>query len=122
MYGKFQQYLKDELAAIEAAGLYKKERNIASPQYSEITLEDGSKALNFCANNYLGLANSERLALAAEKAMKEEASECLPYVLFAVRRICINNWKKRYPLSFIRKTLSFMLLVLMQTEGYSNRS
>ncbi len=83
MYGKFQQYLKDELAAIEAAGLYKKERNIASPQYSEITLEDGSKALNFCANNYLGLANSERLALAAEKAMKERG-----FGMSSVRFIC----------------------------------
>lgn len=83
MYGKFKQYLKDELAAIEAAGLYKKERNIASPQYSEITLEDGSKALNFCANNYLGLANSERLALAAEKAMKERG-----FGMSSVRFIC----------------------------------
>ena len=83
MYGKFQQYLKDELVAIEAAGLYKKERNIASPQYSEITLEDGSKALNFCANNYLGLANSERLALAAEKAMKERG-----FGMSSVRFIC----------------------------------
>lgn len=83
MYGKFQQYLKDELAAIEAAGLYKKERNIASPQYSEITLEDGSKALNFCANNYLGLANSERLALVAEKAMKERG-----FGMSSVRFIC----------------------------------
>lgn len=83
MYGKFQQYLKDELAAIEAAGLYKKERNIASPQYSKITLEDGSKALNFCANNYLGLANSERLALAAEKAMKERG-----FGMSSVRFIC----------------------------------
>ena len=52
MYGKFQQHLQDELKAIEEAGLYKKERNIASAQSAEITLQDGSKALNFCANNY----------------------------------------------------------------------
>lgn len=55
MYGKFQQHLQAELASIEEAGLYKRERNIASAQSAEITLEDGSKALNFCANNYLGL-------------------------------------------------------------------
>ena len=66
MYGKFQQYLKDELAAIEEAGLYKKERNIESSQSAEITLADGSKALNFCANNYLGLSNSPRLIKAAQ--------------------------------------------------------
>ena len=69
MYGKFQQHLKDELAAIKEAGLYKNERNIASPQSAEITLEDGSKALNFCANNYLGLADNPRLIEAAKKTM-----------------------------------------------------
>ena len=45
MYGKFQQYLQDELKAIEEAGLYKKERNIVSSQSAEITLEDGSRPL-----------------------------------------------------------------------------
>ena len=71
MYGKFKDYLKNELKAIDEAGLYKRERIIASPQGAEITLSDGSKALNFCANNYLGLADNPRLAAAAEKAMKE---------------------------------------------------
>ena len=83
MYGKFQTYLQNELRAIEAAGLYKKERIIASPQGAEITLEDGSKALNFCANNYLGLADSERLVAAAEKAMKQRG-----YGMSSVRFIC----------------------------------
>ncbi len=83
MYGKFQSYLQNELRAIEEAGLYKKERIIASPQGAEITLEDGSKALNFCANNYLGLADSPRLAAAAEKAMKERG-----YGMSSVRFIC----------------------------------
>ena len=50
MYGKFQQHLQQELQSIENAGLYKKERIITSPQSAEITLQDGSKALNFCAN------------------------------------------------------------------------
>ncbi len=69
MYGKFQTYLQNELKAIDEAGLYKKERNIASPQSAEITLQDGSKALNFCANNYLGLADNPRLIAAAKQAM-----------------------------------------------------
>ena len=83
MYGQFQKHLQDELKAIEEAGLYKKERIIASPQGAEITLADGSKALNFCANNYLGLAGSPRLAKAAEKAMKERG-----YGMSSVRFIC----------------------------------
>ena len=83
MYGKFQQYLQDELKAIEEAGLYKKERNIVSSQSAEITLEDGSKALNFCANNYLGLANSPRLVEAAKQAMDTRG-----YGMSSVRFIC----------------------------------
>ena len=83
MYGKFQQHLKDELKAIQEAGLYKNERNIASPQGAEITLQDGSKALNFCANNYLGLADNPRLIDAAKKAM-----EARGYGMSSVRFIC----------------------------------
>ncbi len=83
MYGSFKQHLAGELAAIEEAGLYKKERNIASAQGAEITLEDGSKALNFCANNYLGLADNPRLIAAAEKAMQERG-----YGMSSVRFIC----------------------------------
>ena len=83
MYGKFQKYLQDELKAIEEAGLYKRERVICSPQSAEITLADGSKALNFCANNYLGLADNERLIAAAKNAMDERG-----YGMSSVRFIC----------------------------------
>ena len=83
MYGKFQKYLQDELKAIDEAGLYKRERNICSPQGAEITLEDGSKALNFCANNYLGLSDNPRLIAAAKKAMDERG-----YGMSSVRFIC----------------------------------
>ena len=83
MYGNFQQHLKDELAAIEEAGLYKRERNIASQQFAEITLENGAKALNFCANNYLGLSNNPRLMKAAQEAM-----EARGYGMSSVRFIC----------------------------------
>ena len=83
MYGKFQKHLADELASIREAGLYKNERNIASPQSAEISLEDGSKALNFCANNYLGLADNPRLVEAAKAAMEERG-----YGMSSVRFIC----------------------------------
>ncbi len=83
MYGKFQQHLQEELKAIELAGLYKKERNISSPQSAEITLQDGSKALNFCANNYLGLADNPRLIQAARTIMESRG-----YGMSSVRFIC----------------------------------
>ena len=63
--------------------MYKRERNIASQQFAEITLEDGSKALNFCANNYLGLSNNPRLIKAAEEAMEERG-----FGMSSVRFIC----------------------------------
>ena len=83
MYGKYQKFLQEQLQAIESAGLYKRERNICSAQGAEIILQDGSKALNFCANNYLGLADSPRLIQAAKKAMDERG-----YGMSSVRFIC----------------------------------
>lgn len=83
MYGKFQDHLRAELESIDQAGLYKRERNIASAQSARIQLQDGSEALNFCANNYLGLADSSRLIQAAKKAMDERG-----YGMSSVRFIC----------------------------------
>ena len=83
MYSKFQQYLQNELANIESAGLFKKERVIVSPQGAEITLANGTKALNFCANNYLGLANNPELIAAAQEALTTHG-----YGMASVRFIC----------------------------------
>ena len=83
MYGKFQKHLQDTLGEIREAGLYKNERNITSAQSAEITLQDGSKALNFCANNYLGLADNPRLIEAAKQAM-----DIRGYGMSSVRFIC----------------------------------
>ena len=83
MYGEFKSFLQAELQGIREAGLFKNERNIASPQSAEITLEDGSKALNFCANNYLGLADDPRLIEAARSIMETRG-----YGMSSVRFIC----------------------------------
>jgi glycine C-acetyltransferase len=83
MYTKFQQFLQNELTAIDTAGLYKRERVIVSPQGAEITLANGNKALNFCANNYLGLANNPELIAAAHEALDSHG-----YGMASVRFIC----------------------------------
>ncbi len=83
MYQKFQSFLQNELTEIENAGLYKNERIIVSPQGGEITLQNGKKALNFCANNYLGLANNPRLIAAAKEALDTHG-----YGMASVRFIC----------------------------------
>ena len=82
MYGKIKEYLQRELADIKAAGLYKTERVIASPQRAEIEVA-GRSVLNFCANNYLGLSDDERLIEAAKQAMDERG-----FGMSSVRLIC----------------------------------
>ena len=64
MYGRMQKHLSQTLAEIKEAGLYKEERLIESSQQATITVK-GKEVLNFCANNYLGLADSPRLIEAA---------------------------------------------------------
>lgn len=83
MYGKIKQYLAQELAAIDAAGLYKHERIITGPQQAEITVAGTDKVLNFCANNYLGLSNNPRLIEAAKWAMDTHG-----FGMSSVRFIC----------------------------------
>ncbi len=83
MQTEFLDHLAAEAAQLRTAGLYKSERIIASPQDAVITLEDGSEVINFCANNYLGLADDERIVAAAI-----EAAERYGYGMASVRFIC----------------------------------
>jgi glycine C-acetyltransferase len=83
MYGALQQQLQKELAEIEAAGLYKKERIIASPQGAEVTLESGQKVSVFCANNYLGLSSHTRVLDAAKRSLDTHG-----FGMSSVRFIC----------------------------------
>jgi len=83
MYNTLQPVLQQELAAIEEAGLYKKERIITSPQGADITVQGGKEVINFCANNYLGLSGDRRVVEAAKKAMDTHG-----YGLSSVRFIC----------------------------------
>jgi glycine C-acetyltransferase len=73
----------DTLDEIRAAGLFKAERIISSPQSAEITLDDGSSVLNFCANNYLGLADHPDLIQAAKDALDTHG-----FGMASVRFIC----------------------------------
>ena len=83
MYGKFKDFLAEELSNIEAAGLYKKERIITTPQRADIKVNAGEDVLNFCANNYLGLSDNKRLIEAAKSAMDTHG-----YGMSSVRFIC----------------------------------
>ena len=82
MATSFIAHLETELAALETAGLYKSERVISSMQSAEIEV-DGDKVLNFCANNYLGLADSEALREVAKASLDRYG-----YGMASVRFIC----------------------------------
>ena len=83
MYTQFKPKLEQELQSIEAAGLFKKERVITSPQAAEITIAGGKKVLNFCANNYLGLSSHPKVVQAAKDAIDSHG-----FGMSSVRFIC----------------------------------
>lgn len=83
MKHQFFEQLTTELAAIKEAGLYKNERIITSPQRAAITIKNGQEVINFCANNYLGLADHPALIAAAKEALDQYG-----YGMSSVRFIC----------------------------------
>jgi len=83
MSGTLTRRYADTLAEIQHAGLFKSERIITSAQSAEITLDDGRKVLNFCANNYLGLADHPALIDAAKQALDSHG-----FGMASVRFIC----------------------------------
>lgn len=82
MYDNFQEFLQHEISDIKEAGLYKRERIIATPQGVEIET-NGKKVLNFCANNYLGLSSDPRVMAAANYTFFKYG-----YGMASVRFIC----------------------------------
>ena len=79
----FQQRIQHTLDEIREAGLYKEERIITTPQGVEIKVKGGIEVLNFCANNYLGLADNEEVVAAAHQALDDHG-----FGLASVRFIC----------------------------------
>ena len=78
-----KQIYEDTLSRIEAEGLYKKERIITTPQSVGISTKEGGQVLNFCANNYLGLADNPDVISAAKDALDNHG-----FGMASVRFIC----------------------------------
>jgi len=83
MSASFLAHIDAILAQIRADGFYKTERRIATPQNPAIRLENGAEVLNFCANNYLGLADDVRLIEAARRGLEDYG-----FGMASVRFIC----------------------------------
>ena len=94
---------QNQLEAIEKQGLLKNERIISSAQSAEITLQDGRKVLNFCANNYLGLADNLEIIQAAKDALDTHG-----FGMASVRFICGTQ--------DIHKTLEAKIATFFGTE------
>lgn len=82
MFNKYKSEIQAELDAIKEAGTWKAERIIESPQSAAITV-GGKEVINFCANNYLGLADNQEIIDAAKKALDERG-----FGMASVRFIC----------------------------------
>jgi glycine C-acetyltransferase len=83
MFGGMRENLAKELVEIREAGLYKAERVISTPQNAAVRVGDGEPVLNFCANNYLGLADHPVLVAAAKEALDDWG-----FGMASVRFIC----------------------------------
>jgi glycine C-acetyltransferase len=83
MISKMKKDLAVSIESLKKEGLYKSERIITSPQGAEITVGDGAQVLNFCSNNYLGLANHPEIKQAAAETLERWG-----YGLSSVRFIC----------------------------------
>lgn len=79
----FYRRLQDELAEARSEGLFKQERILTSAQQAHVTLAEGRQAINFCANNYLGLANHPQVIHAAQQGMEKYG-----FGMASVRFIC----------------------------------
>ena len=120
MLNTIQTRLQEELNNIKAAGLYKQERIIQSQQSAEINVNN-KMVLNFCSNNYLGLANHPQLIEAARQGVKKWGFGLSSVRFIWALRIYIRSLKKKY-LSFWKlKILFFILPVLMPMGDFLKR-
>lgn len=103
MYGKIKENLQKELAELQDAGLFKRERIITSSQDAVIKINTGEEVINFCANNYLGLSSHPKVVQAAKDVMDTHG-----FGMSSVRFICGTQ--------DIHKTLEQKIADFYQTE------
>ena len=99
----FFSHLQQQIEDVKAEGLYKNERVITSQQQAQIEVASGDKVINFCANNYLGLANSPELIKAAQQGLNDHG-----FGVASVRFICGTQ--------DIHKTLEKKISQFLETE------
>jgi glycine C-acetyltransferase len=113
--GTMNAYLREQLSHLKSQGLYKAERRIETPQSTEIVV-NGRTVINFCANNYLGLANHPRIVAAAQQGLQRWG-----YGLSSVRFICgtqsIHKELERRIAQFFGKQDSILYISCFDANG-----
>ncbi len=91
----FSAHIKDQIAQVKLEGLFKNERVITTAQQALVGVDTGEKVLNFCSNNYLGLANNPRLISAAKVGLDNHGfgMAWLRFVSFVALKTFIKIWK-----------------------------
>ncbi|MBD3376588.1 glycine C-acetyltransferase [candidate division KSB1 bacterium] len=116
MFAQFKNLVKKQLEEIHESGLYKDERIITTPQGAEINVKDGKTVLNFCANNYLGLANDPRIIRAAKETL-----DTWGYGMSSVRFICgtldIHKELERRVSNFLRTEDTILYAACFDANG-----
>ena len=102
MNNQFISHVSSELNIIRSEGLFKKERVINTPQSSTVTLDNGQKVINLCANNYLGLSNHPDLIAEGKSALEKYG-----YGMSSVRFICGTQEQHKNLESRLSKFLGF---------------
>ena len=108
--------LQQELADIRDAGTYKAERVIVTPQAADITVDSGAEVINFCANNYLGLADDPRLVEAA-KATLDRYALGMASVRFICGTLDIHKELERRLSAFHRKEDTILYAACFDANG-----
>ena len=118
MYATLKDQLADDLAALQTEGLFKAEAVISTPQSARI--EVGNRwLLNFCANNYLGLADHPAMIAAAQQALDRWGSAWHRYASSAAPPKSTRSWKAVSRISLAPKTRSCTPPASMQTADSS---
>ncbi len=119
MSAHFYQHIRQQLAIAQQEGLFKKNVHIiTSAQQAEIDVGHHHAVINFCANNYLGLANHPALIQAAKEEWIRTVLGWHRCALSVARRISTNNWKENWLIFWVWKTPYFTPPASMRMADY----
>ncbi len=117
MSARFIELLDRQVEEMKTAGTYKRERILTSAQQPHIQVSTGKTVLNFCANNYLGLANHPEVLSAAAKGLREFGYGLASVRFIVEHRAFTKASRRKSASSSVKRTPFFTIRAGMPTEG-----